>query len=172
MNPVCAYHYYLQADYAARLRAEEDDFFGNAVVVNNVCKALEETEALLPKDYFRESVEYNFPRLFVELISENNRCVLSKGEASGQGIELTAERIPTRSVPVPEEILVTIPQLKYCERTNKVSYFLDDAAELWFKDNASQVRFDFCTWNDTGDCVEFYYDDELVAWVRSEKYRL
>ena len=172
VNPVYAYHYYLQADYAARLRAKEDDFFGNTTVVINVRKALEETEALLSEDYFRECVEYNFPGLFVELTSENNRCVLSKGEDSGHGIKLTAERIATRSVPVPEEILVTIPQLKYCERMNKVSYVLNDAAKLWFKDDASQVRYDFCTWNDVDNRVEFYYDDVLVAWVRSRKYRI
>ena len=44
-------------------------------------------------------------------------------------------------------------------------------AEIRFKDNAAKVRYDYCAWNDIDDRVEFYYDDELVAWVRSEKYR-
>ncbi len=172
VNPAYAYHYYLQADYAARLRAKEDDFFGNTTVVINVRKALEEAEALLPEDFFKEVAAYDFPGLFVELTNENHRCVLSKEEVSGQGIELAAERIPTRTAPDPEELLVTIPQLKYCERTLKVSYKADGTAEIWFKDDADRVRYDFCTWNDVDDRVEFYYDDELVAWVRSEKYRI
>ena len=171
-DPVRAYHYYLQADYAARLRAAENDFFGNTTVVINARKALEETEALLPENYFRAYVEYDFPERFVEFARENNRCALSRGEDTGHGAELTAERIPTRSDPVPEKILVTIPQLKYCERTDRVSYKTYGAAELWFKDDASRVRYDFCTWNDTDDRVEFYYDDVLVAWVKSEKYRV
>ena len=48
----------------------------------------------------------------------------------------------------------------------------DEAAEIRFKDNADKIRYDFCTWNHADDWVEFYYDDELVAWVRSEKYRI
>ncbi len=115
---------------------------------------------------------YLVPGLFTELTNENHRCVLSKGEISEHGIELAAERIPTRTAPDPEGLLVTIPQLKYCERTLKVSYMSDETAEIWFKDDAAQVRYDFCTWNDINDRVEFYYDDELVAWIRSEKYRI
>ena len=167
-----AYHYYLQADYAARLRAKENDFFGNTTVAINVRKALEETEALLPEDYFRKAVEYDFPGFFVTLTNENHRCVLSKEEVPGHGLKLTAERIVTRTDPEPEALLVTIPQLKYCERTLKVSYMTDAAAECWFKDDAARVRYDFCTWDDIDDRDEFYYDDELVAWVRSEKYRM
>ena len=172
INPAYAYRYYLQADYAARLRAKEDDFFGNTTVVINVRKALEETEALLPGDFFREAVDYKFPGFFAELANDNNRCMLSRGESSGSGLELTAERIRARTKPVHEEILVTIPELRYCERTNKVSYKTDEAAEIWFKDEAPSVRFDFCAWNNTDKRVEFFYDDESVAWVRSEKYRI
>ncbi len=172
VNPAYAYHYYLQADYAARLRAKEDDFFGNTTVVINVRKALEETEELLPEDYFRDTVDHDFPAFFAELSNENHRCVLSKEEVSGHGINLVAERIATRTDPNPEGLLITVPQLKYCERTSKVSYVPDETAEIWFKGDADKVRFDFCIWNDIDDRVEFYYDDELVAWVRSEKYRI
>ena len=51
INAVYAYHYYLQADYAARLRAKDSDFFGNTTVAINVRKALEETEALIKNTY-------------------------------------------------------------------------------------------------------------------------
>ena len=172
VNPALAYHYYLQADYAARLRAEDDDFFGNTTVVINARKALEETEALLPEDYFREAVDYDFPGFFAELADENHRCVLSKEEAPGHGVKLAAERIPTKTFPDPEALLITISQLKYCERTRKVFYLPDETAQIWFKDDAARMRYDFCSRNDIDDRVEFYYDDELVAWVRSEKYRI
>ena len=32
-----------------------------------------------------------------------------------------------------------------------------------FKNDAAEVRYDFCAWNDVDDRVEFYYDDEIVA---------
>ena len=172
INAVYAYHYYLQADYAARLRAKDSDFFGNTTVAINVRKALEETEALLPEDFFKESVDHDFPRLFSELADDNNRCVLSKAIIDANRVELSAERIPTRSVRNPEKILITIPQLKLCEWTQKVSYILDGSSVIRFKNDAAEVRYDFCVWNDVDDRVEFYYDDELVAWVRIESYRI
>ena len=36
VDPAAAYYYYVQADYAARLRAQKNDFFGNTTVVINV----------------------------------------------------------------------------------------------------------------------------------------
>lgn len=172
INAVYAYHYYLQADYAARLRAKDSDFFGNTTVAINVRKALEETEELLPEDFFKEFVDHDFPRLFAELADDNNRCVLSKAIIDADRVELAAERIPTRSVRNPEKILITIPQLKLCERTRKVSYIPDGSAVIRFKNDASEVRYDFCAWNGVDDRVEFYYDDELVAWVRTERFRI
>ena len=52
-----------------------------------------------------------------------------------------------------------------------MSFTVDDAAEVWFKDDADTVRFDFCDWNDVESRFEFYYDDELAAWSKSEEYR-
>ena len=74
-------------------------------------------------------------------------------------------------MPEPEDILITIPQLTFCERTTQVSFTVDDTAEIWFKDDTDTVRFDFCDWNDVESRFEFYYDDELVAWSKSEEYR-
>lgn len=168
---VTAYYYYTQADYAAKLRAQESDFFGNATVVSNVQKALEETEEQLPKDYFKSCLEFVLPDLFAELASDNNRCTLTRTTNADGHCELIAERIPTKSVPDPEPILLTVPELRFCERTLKVSLTPDGDATMWFKDDSRQARYDFCKWNDIEYSYEFYYDDELVAWVRSGHYR-
>lgn len=166
-----AYFYYTQADYAARLRAQESDFFGNTTVVINIQKALEETKEQLPEDYFKDHIDYELPYIFARLASENNRCTLTRIMNSGDRCELIAERTPTRSVSDPEPILLTVPQLDFCERTLKVSLTPDEDADIWFRDDAQQVRYDFCKWNDIDDRYEFYYDDELVAYVGSEGYR-
>ena len=171
VDPSAAYFYYTQADYAARLRAQESDFFGNTTVVINIQKALEDTKEQLPADYFKDYIDYELPGIFARLASENSRCTLTRFTNAGGHCELIAERVPTRSVPDPKPILLTIPQLNFCERTLKVSLTPDEAAEIWFKDDAQQIRYDFCEWNDIDDRYEFYYDDELVAHVRSEGYR-
>lgn len=171
VDPIAAYHYYVQADYAAKLRAQESDFFGNKTVVINIQKVLEETRTQLPKDYFKDHMAYEIPWLFSELTEENNRCELRRITHAGGHTELIARRIPTQSVPDPESILVTIPQLSFCTRTTQVSFSIDDDAEVCFKGSADSIRFDFCDWNAVESRYEFYYDDELTAWSKADKYR-
>jgi TPR repeat protein len=170
-DPAAAYYYYVQADYAAKLRAQENDFFGNTTVVINVQKALEETREQLPKDYLKDHMAYDFPRLFRQLAEDNNHCELRKVTNDKGHTELTAKRLPTRSVPEPDCILVTIPELSLCTRTVEVSYTIDDAAQTWFKGDENTVRFDYCEWNDVECRCDFYFDNELAAWSKSEKYR-
>ena len=172
ISSTTAYYYYLQADYAAKLRMRDNDFFGYATVALNTEKALAETEAKLPGGFFTDHLEHIYPAKFSELAENNNRCLLTRKVTDLNNVELTAERIPTRSVPEPEAILVTIPYLKICERTLKVSYILDSAAEIWFRDDSEQVRYDFCDANDDEQQFEFYYDDELVAWIKSDWYSI
>ena len=165
-----AYFYYLQAGYAAKVRTR-DNYFGDATVVKNIRKATEEMKEQLPDDYFTEFVDYEFPFLFTKLASENNRCALSRSMNAEGRIELTAKRIPTKSVPKPDDILVTIPQLSFCARTVKASFTLDEDAKIWFRDKAEKVRFNFSGWNNVESRFEFFYDEKLVAWVRSANYR-
>ena len=171
VDNIAAYHYYLQSYYAAKIRAEEDRFFGYKLVVANAKKALEKIEGKMPEGFFGDFVDYSFPCVFEELAEDNNRCLLSKVVDVSGKIELTAERMKSQSVPAPEAILLTIPDLKVCERTLKAAYTLNESAEIWFKDNADKVRYDYCTWNMIENRCEFYYDCELVAWIRSDTYR-
>ena len=172
INIIAAYHYYLQADYAAKIRAREDDFFGYNNVAANSQRALEETEERLPDGFFKDYLDYAFPFLFEELAQDNNRCILSKAvDVSCRGV-LAAERMKSQSVQMPEAILLTIPQLKICKRTLKGAYTLDESAEIWFRKDADNVHYDHCTWNELEDRCEFYYDYELVTWIRSDKYRV
>ena len=166
-----AWCYYVQADHAARLRAKESDFFGDATVVIKLQNTMDELRQQLPEDYFHEYEDHKAPYLFYKLTEKNNRCDLTVSRKENGRLELTAERIETRTMPDPEYILVTIPEMSFCERTKKVSYTLDETAEVWVKDEAEHVRFDYCGWNETEYRYEFRYDDDLVAWVRSDHYR-
>ena len=166
-----AYHYYLQAAYAAALRAEDSDFFGDETVARNTQKALEEAEARLAEDYFEESTDHEVPVLFQRLCADNYRCVLTRLSLPDGCTRLYAERIPTHSVPKPEYILITIPTRKFCKRTQAVSYTADKNAQIWFKDDAVKVKFDYCCWNDVESRYDFIYDNEVTAWAKAENYR-
>lgn len=170
-DPVTAWYYYIQADYAAKMRAQESDFFGNTTVVINIQKALDDIREQLPTDYLLDHMEYPAPYLFARLTENNNRCELAKIQNAGGHTELIAKRIATRSVPDPDDILITIPELSFCARTDKLSYTIDDQAEVWMKGDAANVRFDYSIQNDVENRYEFYYDDELVAWVKSDNFR-
>ena len=166
-----AYHYYLQAAYAAALRAEDSDFFGDEAVARNTQKALAEAEARLSEDYFEEFTDHEVPVLFQRLCADNYRCVLTRLSLPDGSTQLYAERIPTHSVPRPEFILVTIPERKFCKRTLAVSYTVDKNAQIRFKNDAMKVKFDYCCWNDVESRYDFYHDDEVTAWVKAENYR-
>ena len=163
-----ALRYLLEAEYAAKLRVKESDFFGDAKVVADVEKKLAEVRSRLPDGYFQEEVKIFSLRFFEDLYHENNRCELTRFEDSEGRVVLVAKRIPTRSVPHPDAILVAVPELAFCERTNTVALTLDEDAEVWFKDDANCVRYDFCAYDYRANRDQFYYDDELVAWTKSK----
>ena len=166
-----AYFYYLQADYAAKLRAAESEFFGNATVVMNTQKALEETAEKLPKGYIREYMDYDTPYLFSWITGNNNKGEISILTNAGGHRELIARRVPTQSVPDCEDILITIPELSFCARTDRLSLTIDDSAEVWFAADDTSVFYNYCCWNHTERRYDFYYDQVLVAWSKSDYYR-
>ena len=165
-----ALEFLLEAEYAAKIRVKESDFFGYAKVVANVEKKLAEVRDQLPDDFFQDEVGYYYPRFFDSLASDNHRCELARYASAEGRVALVVKRIPTRSVPHPKAILVAVPELAFCERTNLVSLTLDEDAEVWFKDDAICVRYDFCKFNYPDGRYYFYYDDELVAWTKSKRY--
>ena len=166
-----AYEYYLQAEYAAGIRARKSEFFGNVTVVTNIQKSLELVRSQLPEDYFTGYLDYIEPYLFAGLAGDRHRCRLSRVINPAGHTELIAERLPCRQELYPDHILLTIPQVHFCDLTKRVSLTVDDKAEIWFKDDAREVKYDFCEWSCAYSRYEFYYDEELVAWIRSEFYR-
>lgn len=55
-NPAAAYCLYLEADYAAKIRAEHSDFFGDHSVVERTGQALERVARKLPAEFFRDAL--------------------------------------------------------------------------------------------------------------------
>jgi hypothetical protein len=169
-DPLQAYCYYLQADYAAKLRAADSDFFGHATVVKKVQKAIEALLPRLPEDYFDTGVAYKTPYLFEQLAEGGNRCLLTRTTKEDGSTVLTVARRATRGNEEPDRVLLTVPVIQYCSRRRDCTLRLLEPAALWFKDDAACVKFDFCEMNWVEQRYEFYNDDELVAYVNSEWY--
>jgi hypothetical protein len=83
---------------------------------------------------------------------------------------LTAARRAMRGNKEPDYVLLTVPALRYCSRRRDCTLRLLEPSALWFKDDATCVKFDFCEMNWDELRYEFYNDDELVAYVNSEWY--
>jgi hypothetical protein len=170
-NPMTAYSYYLQAAYAARLRGENDSF-GDKTVDANIQKAIAEIKPRLPKDYFSDHVDYNYPFPFEKLAEDGNRCELKREEKPDGSVVLTAFRKKTRRSEQTDCVLITAPKIEYCERRRDFSLSLVGLSELWFQADAASVSYDYCelSWR-SGRC-EFYQDETLVAYVKCQCYRL
>lgn len=171
-DPRPAYYYYLQADYAARRRAEKSDFFGNAAVVIRIQKAMEKAKAEIHNGYFGRYFDYASPFLFEQLASGRFKCQITRKQKENGEWSLTASRISSRSCPEPEYILVTIPQLELCARTKEAAMTTVDAEDIWFAQDADCIRYDFCCWSNEERHYEFYYDDQLTGWIRCDRFRV
>lgn len=169
---ISAYRYYLEGAYAAKIRAEKHDYYGSASTAINAQKSVEEIKEKLPIDFFKEYMDYDAPYFFAVLSSDNNLCELSKTIDDDGHVKLNAERIATLSVPNIESILLVISELSLCKRTTEVSYILDDDAEVFFSNGKDSIHYDFCQWNFVDNRYDFFKDEQVVAWVKSEKYRI
>lgn len=170
-DPEQAYHYYLQAEYAARQRAENTDFFGSRTVVLNAQQALERIRQDLPEDYFRPSIDYYVPRPFYDLAYNRYRCELRCTQLDGQTWELRGYRIKPGRGPEPECILLTVPEINLCVRTTAVTMTAVNVIGIWFAGDTT-FRYDAVSWNEDEDRYEFYYEDSIAAWIQCHAYRM
>ena len=170
-DPERAYYYYTQAEYANNLRSKDDSFFGNKTVAVNIWKAMDEVKEKLPEGYFRDYIDNTSPLLIARLAEENYSCSLTRKKDDQGCWTITGERIATNAVKEPLPILITLPQARYCARTDTVSLTLEGSSEVWFMDDQDTVQFNFCCPNEELDRYEFFNHDQLTAWVRSSCFR-
>jgi hypothetical protein len=171
-NLAKAYYYYLQADYAIKLRAKNSDFFGDTTVAANIQNVIDEIKTKLPEDYFCDNSDYEYPFHFAMLTDGGNRCELKRSKNHDGSTVLTATRIAARGEANVDYILVTVPRMQYCERRKDVSYVLSGHPRVWFKAEAKQVRYNYFENNFKLNRYEFYNDDELVAYVKCDNHKL
>ena len=76
-NPAAAYCLYLEADYAAKIRAEHSDFFGDHSVAKRTGQALARVARKLSAEFFRDALWLDTPLPVVDFLEDGYRCELS-----------------------------------------------------------------------------------------------
>ena len=171
-DPERAYRYYLQADYAARLRAERSDFFGNTTVAIQIRKALDEAEAELGEDFFEPFVSMTRPWIFWGFTEGGYRAGIALKAGPEGNVTVRVERLPGRDRQKADPILLVYPTIRFCQRVTEMEMTAYDV-ETSFDLNAEKpVKYDSCEWNYAEDRIDFYYDEERVGWITCEEYRV
>lgn len=172
VNPEQAYRYYLQADFAARRRAKNSDFFGNTTVAINIQKALEETRVALPKDFFSEYLSVSQPWVFWGLVEDGYRAGIAFKKNDDGSVVVKVERIPKRSEDAATPILLTYPKINYCDLVTGMELTAFDLNTSFDLDAEKAVKYDSCDWNYTDNRIDFYYDEDMIGWISCEEYQI
>ena len=170
-DPERAWYYLLQADYAARLRSEDDDFFGNTTVVMNIRHAMEEVRPLLPEGYLKDTQCFEYPGILGAMTAEHHRCTLSFVKEDGQeGVGLAVQRIPFADGEEPNKALITLGELSFCELTDSIRMQAKGNVVRWPAGENVTVRFDDCLIDRLAGRYWFLWDGTVVAWVKADGY--
>ena len=117
-----AYMFYLEARCAIEKRVEEEGFFGDNKVHDNIEKALKRIKEKLPKGYFDGAAELRIS-FIQQLLEGNNVAELCYTplpmERCKVKLELVEAEYPYNNV------LLTIPELDYCDRVKELAFVTD-----------------------------------------------
>lgn len=171
VNLPFAYFCYLQAEYGTKMQASDRENSVDSATVATIQKRIKKIRDKLPKDFFQEFADFYLPYVFEDFCKYNGRCKLSKSGNETTSLKLTSEFVLSRTNPDQDPLLVIIPEISFCERIQKATYILGQGAEIWFTDNSDSIFYTFCIFNNEESRYEFWYDDELAAWVKSDYYR-
>ena len=171
-NPAAAYCLYLEADYAAKIRAEHSDFFGDHSVTKRTEQALERVARKLPAEFFRDALWLDTPHPVVDFLEDGYRCELSFQKKEDGGAWVTGTRIGTRTCPDVEYRLANFGGLGVVIRCRELSLKMEEPAEYEICDGGDTAVFDYYERNTYDDQDEFYLGDKLVAWIKCPGYRV
>lgn len=142
-----AYRFALEAVKYARLRAAEDDFFGNTKVLLNALRAKSEIRDRLPRDFFGEYAGMESPDPIGRLLSGRHRAELRITPLGMRRYRIRAERIAGTPLGEPDRFLLTVPELDYCELVSGTELIAVEVEEMprGGKKTVDSVRYDRLT---------------------------
>lgn len=137
-----AYHFYLQARYAIDKRIANYDYYGDMEVCKKIDDAIERVSKLLPEDFIKKNQTFQTPALLGIMLAESAgldiELYIENGEYCLRVTRLASETMLNN-------ILITLPQINYCEFTNEVILHVNGISnisteELPFKAFITSIR--------------------------------
>lgn len=122
-----AFYYYCEARYAIKKRMEVTDFFGDEKVLKSIEVAYERVKAKLPEDFIKKELFFDHPAIIGVLLGNSVGLDIELNK-EGNDFYLLAERYASEEME--KSMLLNIPELLYCELTNKAKVMLKDVIIL------------------------------------------
>ncbi len=167
-NLMLAYTYYLQAKLAIGIRMKHSDFFGNKKVLAGIEKGLEETrlELLKEKDVTQSHMMIDIKRI-VDVLRYDPyvlRTITMKIQNDDDAIRLKFKRRKIESYDPISKIMITVPEVSYCKRTNQIVLQCPKDTEINVKNDAKKIAFN--EMKVVNDHVNLYLHGKRRATIR------
>lgn len=154
-----AYYYYLQAGYAIDTRMKHHDIYGDSRVKSRISECIERICAKLDDNYFAPMQIFDAPAVLGLMLSESNMLDISFGRKDEQAY-ISAARLADENMI--KNILVTIPEIQYCELTNSVVTYPINVRGIRSKEFPINALITTIRNNEDTDEWEFCYRDQVL----------
>ena len=165
-----AYCYYLEAEFAAKKRAEHSSFFGDANVLLSIRNALDETRAQLPNDYIEKVIKIDRPWTYRGLVEKGYRAKTTIKRLKSGKTFVTVKRLPRRDQTVPQPVMITVPQLDYCELITEIKIEAVGLRTSFGDGQEISFKYDYCEWDNDKRILDFYFDEYFLGWIACDAY--
>lgn len=167
---VKAYAYYLEADCAARRRAEQTSFWGAHNVAATAASNLQEAKTHLPQTYLVKQIAERGPRFFLELLDGHFMGEIFIRKEKGGTYDMFLGRRWNGAGRIP--FLVTEPRLSFCCVTEELHISgLGGKIKLKGK-KKHRVVFDDAAWDAKRHRLVLYLAEKKVGVLACREYVL
>lgn len=163
-----AYHFYLQADYAIRLRMKESNYYGDNVVFERIQKAMAEVREKYTDRH--RSVKFAPPVWEKWVLIAHRCCKLRIKELKEGAYALDFTPMKRKDDEGGIKMLITIPPADYCELRTKLRIKTSEHSALITKNQSMEMIFDSIDYDADKKITRFYLYDEPVAELATEYY--
>ena len=147
-NPDSAYYYYLQAQYAIRMRMLAEDNYGDASVAAGIEKAIEE---ILPETSYRKKKNtVHFSSLYFLLqngLDKRHHMEMKISKVSETEFKLTFRIVPFENGEPQPKLFVTVPSAHFSGLLEKVTVRAKNVETFELIENTDTVLFDSVSWD-------------------------
>lgn len=164
-----AYYYYLQAEFAIRMRMLEDDHYGDASVSAGIAKAIEE---ILPKTSYqktRRTVRYiSLENILRYRYRKHRRMELKIKQAKNGELLMKIRALPRGDEEYPPKLFITEPKAHFCGLIDGMTVKTKGFRKLYignrlFNGETATITFD------SVECDElFLYGNKIAEFVSDE----